>query len=95
MGESRTDTTADEGEEERGVSRDLGRDLELKEPDGRAEEDDVGTDDEGLAVEEAMPLVSCVLPNDAPFDLNVLLPDATSRARTDGEKRTRTIRWLR
>lgn len=46
----RTDTTADEGEEERGVSRDLRRDLELEEADGGAKDDDVDTNDEGLAV---------------------------------------------
>jgi hypothetical protein len=46
----RTDTTADEGEEERGVSRDLRRDLELEEADGGTKDDDVDTNDEGLAV---------------------------------------------
>jgi hypothetical protein len=42
------DTTADEGEHEGGVARDLGRDLELKEADSQAEDDDVNTDNEGL-----------------------------------------------
>ena len=45
----RTDTTADEGEEEAGVARDLGRDLVLEEGRCYAEEDDVDADDGALA----------------------------------------------
>lgn len=44
-----TDATAEEREEERRVARDLGRDLELEESHGQAEDDDVDADNDRLA----------------------------------------------
>lgn len=44
------DAAAEEAEHEGGIARDLGRDLELEEPDAEAEEEDVGADNDGLAV---------------------------------------------
>lgn len=44
-----TDAAAEEGEEERRVARNLGRDLELEEGHGQTEDDDVDADNERLA----------------------------------------------
>jgi hypothetical protein len=45
------DTTSQEREEERGISRDLGRDLELEKRNGKTKDDHVHGEDDGLHVE--------------------------------------------
>lgn len=44
-----TDAATDEGEEEGGIARDLGRNLELEESDAETEDDDVDADDDLVA----------------------------------------------
>jgi hypothetical protein len=51
------DTTADEGEHERRMSRNLRGDLELKEASNKTKDDHVSTQDDGLTAEEALVLV--------------------------------------
>ena len=47
-----TDTPTEEGEEERRVARDLGRNLELKKSNGQTKDDHVNADNQRLAAKE-------------------------------------------